>query len=112
MDRMIYIAMSGAQQALAQQTVTAHNLANAATTGYKAETSTFRVAPVIGPGLPTRAYAVETTTGADLAPGVQGVYMAKAPGTTTLGAIGRPVCTPGSICPQYRIAFTLTVHVR
>jgi flagellar basal-body rod protein FlgF len=69
MDRLIYIAMTGAQQALAQQTVTSHNLANASTTGYKAETTTFRVAPVVGPGLPTRAYAVETTTGADLTPG-------------------------------------------
>jgi flagellar basal-body rod protein FlgF len=68
MDRLIYIAMTGAQQALAQQSVTAHNLANAGTTGYKAETTAFRVAPVTGPGLPTRAYAVETTTGADFTP--------------------------------------------
>ena len=69
MDRLIYIAMTGAQQVMNQQAVTAHNLANAATTGYKADTTAFRVAPVQGPGLPTRAYAVDTTTGADLAPG-------------------------------------------
>jgi flagellar basal-body rod protein FlgF len=69
MDRLIYIAMTGAQQLLHQQAQAAHNLANAATTGYKADTGAFRAAPVAGPGLPTRAYAVDTTTGADLAPG-------------------------------------------
>ena len=69
MDRLIYIAMTGAQQLLQQQSVTAHNLANAGTTGFRAETSAFRVAPVEGPGLPTRAYALDTTTGADLTPG-------------------------------------------
>src|SRR3954469_23735377 len=69
MDRLIYLAMTGAQQLLQQQAVTAHNLANASTTGYKAETQAFRVAPVVGPGLPTRAYAVDTTTGADLSAG-------------------------------------------
>jgi flagellar basal-body rod protein FlgF len=69
MDRVVYIAMTGAQQLLEQQSVTAHNLANAGTTGYKAETAAFRVAPVVGPGLPTRAYAIDSTTGADLAPG-------------------------------------------
>jgi len=69
MDRLVYIAMTGAQQLLEQQAVAAHNLANAATTGYKAESSAFRVAPLTGPGLPTRAYAIDTTIGADLAPG-------------------------------------------
>jgi flagellar basal-body rod protein FlgF len=69
MDRLIYLAMTGAQQLLQQQAVTAHNLANAGTTGYKAETAAFRVAPVAGPGLPTRAYALDSTTGADLSPG-------------------------------------------
>jgi flagellar basal-body rod protein FlgF len=69
MDRLIYIAMTGAQQLLHQQAVTAHNLANASTGGYKAETAAFRVAPVTGPGLPTRAYAVESTPGADMSAG-------------------------------------------
>jgi flagellar basal-body rod protein FlgF len=69
MDRLIYIAMSGAQQLLNQQAVTAHNLANAATSGYKSDTAAFRVAPVAGPGLATRAYSVDTTPGADLSAG-------------------------------------------
>lgn len=69
MDRLIYIAMTGAKQNFEQQAVTAHNLANVSTPGYRADTTAFRVAPVIGPGLPTRAYAVETVTGADMQPG-------------------------------------------
>lgn len=70
MDRLIYLAMTGAQQLLQQQAVASHNLANVGTTGFKAETAAFRVAPLVGgPGHATRAYAVASTTGADLAPG-------------------------------------------
>jgi flagellar basal-body rod protein FlgF len=70
MDRLIYLAMTGAQQLLQQQAVASNNLANASTAGYKAETAAFRVAPLVGgPGHPTRAFAVASTTGADLAPG-------------------------------------------
>jgi len=70
MDRLIYLAMTGAQQLLQQQAVASNNLANASTAGYKAETAAFRVAPLVGgAGHPTRAYAVASTTGADLAPG-------------------------------------------
>jgi flagellar basal-body rod protein FlgF len=69
MDRLIYVAMTGAQQLLQQQAVASHNLANAGTDGYKADTTAFRVAPVVGPGLPTRAYALESTPGADMSAG-------------------------------------------
>jgi flagellar basal-body rod protein FlgF len=70
MDRLIYLAMTGAQQLLQQQAVASHNLANASTSGFKAETTAFRVAPVVGgAGHPTRAYAVASTPGANLAPG-------------------------------------------
>jgi flagellar basal-body rod protein FlgF len=69
MDRLIYVAMAGAQQLFNQQAVVAHNLANAGTAGFKADTTAFRVAPVSGPGPSTRAYAVETTPSADLAAG-------------------------------------------
>ena len=69
MDRLIYIAMSGAQQIMNQTAVTTHNLANASTTGYKAETAAFRAVPVVGPGLPTRVYAVDATAGANMAAG-------------------------------------------
>jgi flagellar basal-body rod protein FlgF len=69
MDRLIYIAMTGAQQAFEQQAVAAHNLSNASTAGYKSETVASRSAPVQGPGLQTRTYAVAASTGADLTPG-------------------------------------------
>jgi flagellar basal-body rod protein FlgF len=69
MDRLIYITMAGAHQTFEQQAVTAHNLANAGTNGYKSESVSFMSAPVQGPGLPTRAYAVAATTGADLSGG-------------------------------------------
>jgi len=69
MDRLIYIAMAGAQQTFEHQAVTAHNLANAGTAGYKSETAAFRSVQVDGPGHPTRAYALLASTGADLSSG-------------------------------------------
>ena len=69
MDRMIYTAMTGAKALMQRQDVLANNLANVNTNGYRATTTAFRVAPVTGPGLPTRAFAVESTTGADFSPG-------------------------------------------
>jgi flagellar basal-body rod protein FlgF len=63
MDRMIYLAMSGAKATMQRQDVVAHNLANASTTGFKAELTAFRAVPVVGQGASTRAYALETTPG-------------------------------------------------
>ncbi len=42
--------------------------------------------------------------------GAQGIYAALAPGTTTLSAIGSPVCGSGA-CPQFRIAFRIALVV-
>ena len=42
MDRVIYVAMSGAKQMLGQQSTVAHNLANASTTGFRAQLTAFR----------------------------------------------------------------------
>lgn len=63
MDRMIYLSMSGAKAAMHRQEVLSHNLANASTTGFKAELAAFRSVPVLGEGASTRAYALETTPG-------------------------------------------------
>ena len=68
MDRMIYTAMTGAKHILDQQATTSHNLANATSTGFKAQVDSFRV-PIIGQGLPTRAFVVDATVGADFNPG-------------------------------------------
>lgn len=70
MDRLIYIAMTGAKHTMWQQASTAHNLANVTTTGYRAETNAFRALPVYGEGEKTRAFVVDSTTGADFTPGV------------------------------------------
>ena len=69
MDRLIYVAMTGAKNLMHRQDALANNLANVNTSGYRATTTAFRVAPVTGAGLPTRAFAVDTTSGADLSPG-------------------------------------------
>jgi flagellar basal-body rod protein FlgF len=69
MDRLIYVALSGARHTFARQATTAHNLANATTTGFRAQTSALRAVPVEGEGLPTRTFALETTTGTDFTPG-------------------------------------------
>jgi len=63
MDRMIYLAMSGAKATMQRQEVVAHNLANASTTGFRAELAAFRAVPVIGQGASTRVYALESTAG-------------------------------------------------
>lgn len=69
MDRLIYTAMTGANHTINQQATVAHNLANAATNGYRAENNAFRAVPVFGDGLPTRAFVVDSTIGADFTPG-------------------------------------------
>ncbi|OIQ97417.1 flagellar basal-body rod protein FlgF [mine drainage metagenome] len=69
MDRMIYTAMTGAKHILEQQATTSHNLANATSTGFKAQVDSFRAVPVISTGMPTRAFVVDATVGADFNPG-------------------------------------------
>jgi flagellar basal-body rod protein FlgF len=69
MDRLIYTAMTGAKHALEQQATTSHNLANAATSGFRAQIDQFRAVPVLGEGAPTRAFVVDSTTGSDFRPG-------------------------------------------
>ena len=70
MDRLIYTAMTGASQVLQQQAMVAENLANASTPGFRAALSTFRAVPLVGEGLPTRTFVVDSTPGADFTPAV------------------------------------------
>jgi flagellar basal-body rod protein FlgF len=69
MDRLIYVAMTGAKQILEQQATTTHNLANASTTGFRAQLDTFRAVPVVGSPSPTRAFVVDSTVGSDFSVG-------------------------------------------
>lgn len=69
MDRLIYTAMSGASQVMEQQATVAENLANANTPGFRAALHTFRAVPLVGEGLATRTFVVDSTAGADFSPG-------------------------------------------
>lgn len=61
MDRLIYIAMTGAKHTMGQQAAVAHNLANVSSTGYRAEEHRLRAVPVRSEALPTRAFVVDTS---------------------------------------------------
>jgi flagellar basal-body rod protein FlgF len=69
MDRLIYLAMSGAKATMQRQDTLANNLANVSTVGFRAELAAFRAVPVEGSGASTRVYALESTPGYDATPG-------------------------------------------
>ena len=84
MDKLLYIASSGASQDLVGTSLRANNLANAQTNGFKAQLEQARSMPVYGEGLPTRVFAMTESptnnyesgpmiqTGRDLDVAVQG----------------------------------------
>ena len=59
MDRMLYVAMSGAKEILLSQANNSSNLANVNTPGFMEDLNQFRSMPVFGPGYPTRVYAMD-----------------------------------------------------
>ncbi len=69
MDRLIYTSMAGAKHLLYRQDTLANNLANANTTGFRAETVALRAVPLRGAEAGTRVSTVETTLGNDFTPG-------------------------------------------
>nr|WP_290443875.1 flagellar basal body rod protein FlgF [Halomonas sp. Mc5H-6] len=67
---MLYTAMSGAKHTMDQQSVVSNNLANVATSGFRAQLQAARSVPVEGDALlPTRTSAVTTTPGTDYSQG-------------------------------------------
>jgi len=70
MDRMIYLAMAGAKQTALAQASNSHNLANASTTGFRADLDAFASLPVRGPTHASRVYASDERAGVNLDPGV------------------------------------------
>ncbi len=62
MDRLIYTAMTGAAQTMNRQAAVAHNLANVATSGYRAEEHRLRAVRVQSEALPTRHFVVDAST--------------------------------------------------
>src|SRR2546430_6806873 len=65
MDKLLYVAMSGAKETLRAQAANTHNLSNASTTGFKADLSAFQSRAVTGPGYASRVYATDETVGWD-----------------------------------------------
>lgn len=66
---MLYVAMSGAKQAMEQQASVANNMANVSTPGFRAQINAFRAVPVVGEETQTRSFVVATTPGADFSHG-------------------------------------------
>ena len=69
MDRLLYVAMSGARETMHAQAVNTQNLANASTTGFRADLQSFQSLPVNGPGYASRVYGVAADQGIDMSPG-------------------------------------------
>ncbi len=58
MDKMLYVAMSGAKQKMQALAINANNLANAKTTGFKADLAQARSMQAFGEGQPTRVFSM------------------------------------------------------
>ncbi|MEA1867530.1 MAG: flagellar basal-body rod protein FlgF [Thermodesulfobacteriota bacterium] len=69
MDRMLYVAMTGAREIMEAQAINANNLANVGTTGFCEDLVQFRSVQVFGPGYPSRVYAMAEHPGVSFAPG-------------------------------------------
>jgi len=65
MDRMVYVAMTGAKQLMQAQALVANNLANVSTTGFRADLARFDAQPIDGPGYPSRINTVAAGVGFD-----------------------------------------------
>ena len=61
MDRLIYTAMTGAKGTMDQQAAVAHNLANATSTGFRAELHKLRAVEVQTEAMRTRAFTVDAS---------------------------------------------------
>jgi flagellar hook protein FlgE len=70
MDRGLYVSMTGAKQIMQAQAVNNNNIANANTTGFRADTVTFSSQPIYGAGYATRVNAVAGDAGTDFSTGV------------------------------------------
>jgi flagellar basal-body rod protein FlgF len=65
MDRMLYVAMTGAKETLRAQGVNNHNIANVSTNGFRADLAAFQSRAVDGTGYASRVYATNGTVGWD-----------------------------------------------
>lgn len=59
----------------------------------------------------TVPHVVQPVAGSPQIAGAQGLYVARTAGTTVLNAVGSPPCASGSVCPMFRLGFSLTIVV-
>lgn len=69
MDKMLYVAMSGASQNTLAQKAHANNMANVTTTGFQRDLEQARSMPVFGDTYATRAYAMSERPATDFSAG-------------------------------------------
>ncbi|MDX9884909.1 flagellar basal-body rod protein FlgF [Thauera sp.] len=69
MDRLIYTAMTGAKGTMDQQAAVAHNLANATSTGFRAELHKLRAVEVQTEAMRTRSFTVDASVATDFGEG-------------------------------------------
>ncbi|MFT5781059.1 MAG: flagellar basal-body rod protein FlgF [Pseudomonas sp.] len=69
MDKMLYVAMTGASQNTLAQRAHANNLANISTSGFQRDFEQARSMPLFGEALPTRVFAMTERPGTDFTPG-------------------------------------------
>src|SRR5580658_5256658 len=68
-QQAIYLAMTGLGATLDRMTAATNNLANASTTGFKAQQPVFQAEPFYGQGLPDRVDVTSAEDTADFKPG-------------------------------------------
>lgn len=66
MDRLIHTALTGLRSAMARQSVTANNVANASTVGFRAEMTAARTMWITGQGMTPRPFNAGETSAADM----------------------------------------------
>ena len=71
MDRLVYVAMTGAKHVDLAQTVHANNLANVSTTGFRADLAQARAVQVYGEGYEGRVYALAEEPSPSFEPGTK-----------------------------------------
>ncbi|MBV0934057.1 flagellar basal-body rod protein FlgF [Marinobacterium weihaiense] len=69
MDKVLYVAMSGARENMLAQQAHANNLANATTTAFKSDLEQARAMRVLGDGYESRVYAMSERPGTNLESG-------------------------------------------
>ncbi|GGP38704.1 MULTISPECIES: flagellar basal-body rod protein FlgF [Shewanella] len=69
MDKFLYVAMTGAKQGMNALAVSANNLANANTDGFKADMTQARAMQAFGEGLPSRVFSMIESPGTNFESG-------------------------------------------